>query len=168
MKNTFPISNTKFEKHVDDTTEHITASERTTWNSKANGTHTHTTAQVSGLDTALAGKADTNHTHSLGDLLVTWVVETSHNGSSWYRKWSDGFIEQGGVGPTFGVASSCTVTLNVPFTTTSYTFQGTLASNGAAISHNGLNICRKTTSTVELYSDNRTGGVHVEWYACGF
>lgn len=95
------------------------------------------------------------------------VIETWQDGTSWYRKWSDGWIEQGGVGPTFGVASSCTVTLNVPFTTTSYTFQGTLSASGG-ISHNGLNIEAKTTSTIRLYSDNRTGGVSVEWYACGY
>ena len=31
---------------------------------KANTEHTHTTAQITGLDTALAGKAPTNHTHT--------------------------------------------------------------------------------------------------------
>lgn len=49
--------------HAADSTIHITAAERTTWNSKANGTHSHQTSDVAGLDTALAGKSDSDHTH---------------------------------------------------------------------------------------------------------
>jgi hypothetical protein len=34
---------------------------------KAPTAHTHTTANVTGLDAALAGKAPTSHTHAIGD-----------------------------------------------------------------------------------------------------
>lgn len=43
------------------------------------------------------------------------LIETWSNGKSWYRKWSDGWIEQG------GLASDLTVTLNTEFATTDYT-----------------------------------------------
>ena len=59
---------TNLNTHNNNTTKHITASERTTWNNKANGSHTHTTSQISGLDTALAGKSPIEHSHTLSSL----------------------------------------------------------------------------------------------------
>ena len=49
------------------------------------------------------------------------ITETwkSTDGSSWYRKWSDGFIEQGG-DYTSSDNSKFTITLNRPMTTTYY------------------------------------------------
>lgn len=39
--------------HLADTTLHITSAERTTWNSKANGTHTHSKSQITDFPTSL-------------------------------------------------------------------------------------------------------------------
>ena len=55
----------EFDSHVKDSTAHITATERNTWNSKANGNHTHddryyTEAEI---DNKLNGKANSSHTH---------------------------------------------------------------------------------------------------------
>lgn len=55
--------------HSNDST-HITYAERTAWNSKAEGTHSHddkyyTEAEV---DSKLSGKAPTSHTHSKGEI----------------------------------------------------------------------------------------------------
>ena len=41
----------------DESNRFVTDAEKTTWNSKANGTHTHAIADVTGLQTALDGKA---------------------------------------------------------------------------------------------------------------
>lgn len=46
--------------HLSDTVGHITSAERTTWNSKANGTHTHTKSQISDFPTTMTPTA---HTH---------------------------------------------------------------------------------------------------------
>ena len=51
------------ETHTSNTTVHITADERSAWNAKASGTHTHGMADVTGLVTALAGKAASDHSH---------------------------------------------------------------------------------------------------------
>lgn len=48
-----------------------------------------------------------------------YVTKTWHSGASWYRVWSDGFIEQGG-SYTSSDNSSFTITLNRPMTTTNY------------------------------------------------
>lgn len=39
--------------------------------------HTHTTAQVTGLDTALAGKAPTAHSHAIGEITATGTRNTT-------------------------------------------------------------------------------------------
>lgn len=48
-----------------------------------------------------------------------YVTKTWHSGTSWYRVWSDGFIEQGG-SYTSSDNSKYTITLNKPMTTTYY------------------------------------------------
>lgn len=56
--------NTSLTNHVGDTAIHVSSADRTNWNSKANGTHTHAIADVTGLQTALDGKASTSHSHA--------------------------------------------------------------------------------------------------------
>ena len=46
----------------------VTDTEKSTWNSKANGTHTHAISDVTNLQTSLDGKANTSHTHSISDV----------------------------------------------------------------------------------------------------
>lgn len=51
-----------------------------------------------------------------------YITETWKGGSNWYRKWSDGLIEQGGA---FGANSSFpTLTFNTPFSNTDYSISG--------------------------------------------
>lgn len=70
--------------HLANTTVHITATERTTWNGKANGTHTHSASDITsgaipvarggtGATTASAaltnlGAAPSSHTHDIGNI----------------------------------------------------------------------------------------------------
>jgi len=51
--------------HLTDTVGHITSAERTTWNSKANGTHTHTKSQISDFPTSMTPTA---HNHSASEI----------------------------------------------------------------------------------------------------
>lgn len=96
-----------------------------------------------------------------------YVKETgkSSDGTSWYRKWSDGWIEQGGVSEP---ASSGTfdVTFNTPFTTKpnllisphdgSSEYSPRWATFGKNITKTGF----------QWYS---TGiGIPIDWYACGY
>ena len=52
-----------------------------------------------------------------GPIPNAYVIETWHNGYNWYRKWSDGFIEQGGKG--FQV-NAHRITLNTNFSSLNY------------------------------------------------
>lgn len=84
---------------------------------KANESHTHTVSDVEGLQVALDGKldatakaesakvADSANSVSWDDVTdkpsipsspKAYITKTFHKGASWYRKWSDGMLEQGG------------------------------------------------------------------------
>jgi hypothetical protein len=98
---------------------------------------------------------------------TSYVIETWTSGTSWYRKWSDGWIEQGGVSGTFNEASAFSVTFNTPFKDTNYTVMMTIQ-HSAGVSHASVNIQSKTTTGVTAYSDSRTNGICCAWYACGY
>lgn len=56
--------------HIGDNVRHITAAERTAWNGKAAGSHNHDSRYYteSQMNTKLASKADSSHTHSASDI----------------------------------------------------------------------------------------------------
>ena len=73
-------------------------------------------------ETANTAKAAADAAQSAVDGVAkpnAYVTATWRSGSSWYRKWSNGFIEQGGTTTTSG--ASTTISLHTPFTSTSYT-----------------------------------------------
>ena len=95
------------------------------------------------------------------------VVETwkSGNGSSWYRKWSDGWIEQGGP-----MSSNENVTFHVAFSNTNYYVDVTW--NGGKRENfwpddwqitKSSNTYFTTTATINA---NKVRGLC--WYACGY
>lgn len=99
------------------------------------------------------------------------IVETwkSDDGTSWYRKWSDGWIEQGGVyyrgSSVIGVN---TVTFNTPFSNTLYSFYAYyLLGSDEGRDYIGANnyISRLTTAT-SFYIPGGFAGYN--WYACGY
>ncbi len=72
------------------------------------------TAQAAEFQQALSGKADTN----FGNVTKPYVTEMYFNGDAWYRVWSTGWVEQGGL--VTGNLDTTTITLLKPFASTSY------------------------------------------------
>lgn len=180
---------------------------------KANSSHTHTIANVTGLqdalnakatttdldnlkedvytkiqstNTALGDKASLNHTHTVSqitdmpnvmsavaqvqaDVSVipkpnAYVTTTWHSGTSWYRVWSDGFIEQGG----HGTGSVCN--FSKPFSNIDYTFNVQPSSGYSShpdwIAAYEKRTSRTTTWTeIALYSGGDQGW---DWRASGY
>lgn len=93
-----------------------------------------------------------------------YVKETgkSSDGMGWYRKWSDGFIEQGGriTSPT------TTISLHTVFTTTNYTIIAD-QSGSASANISRVSITDRTTSKFTL---ERCDSVMlpISWHACGY
>lgn len=88
----------------------------------------------------------------------------SSDGTKWYRKWSDGWIEQGGV-HTFSGVTEQTVMFMKSFSNTDYIalfMADSRSGSGADIS---IYLTAKDTSHVGVNPD-RSGNLN--WYACGY
>ena len=88
------------------------------------------------------------------------VVSSYINGSSWYRLWSDGWIEQG---YTFN-GSTASLTFLKPFKDTNYSIAGTpivYSSHGVQ----SVSVTEKTTSGIKWAGTNYSSS---SWYACGY
>lgn len=86
----------------------------------------------------------------------------SNDGLSWYRRWSDGFIEQGG-----RITSvTTTILLYIAFTDTNYTISSSQAGAASAtISRVAIQDVTKSKFTLEYCSANM---LPISWYACGY
>lgn len=93
-----------------------------------------------------------------------WVVETYRNGTEWYRVWSDGWVEQGGV-ISIGTQVNKTFNFLKPFADTSYHISINMEYNSSASDvffH--TNAYNKTTTGFDVVVSN---ACNKTWYACG-
>ena len=102
-----------------------------------------------------------------------YIKETWHSGSSWYRVWSDGFIEQGFyvLSRTWATGSNYySVSFPKSFTSTDYCVS-LQAGTGRGVNECEFWVYSKTGSSIEIALtafDGRyqTSGLHI--YACGY
>ena len=98
---------------------------------------------------------------------VCVVVANYRNGTSWYRVWSDGWIEQGGRTTSLSQQATTTVTLMKAFTNANYTVlvapsQSTSRyANPSAYSLTAKNFVVRNIS-------NAGSNCSMYWYACGY
>lgn len=92
---------------------------------------------------------------------VITVVAQSYGGNSWYRKYSDGWIEQGGTSGTPDGQGSSVITFPIAFSNAEYTI--TFCNNMGY--HAWLS--DKTTTNFAYSREQHTGGMGIWWYACG-
>ena len=100
---------------------------------------------------------------------VKTVIETYHKGTDWYRIYSDGWCEQGGVVSSPATDSSKSVSLLKVFTDTNYSLMVT--ENGTTINtqESGSLTCLKRVSSFQLYNNGYGYSGHtVNWFACGY
>ena len=100
---------------------------------------------------------------------VLTLVASWRSGDNWYRKYSDGWIEQGG---TFSVASGSnnriqSVSLHTPFASSAYNVHVQAVSNATSSDYNNTqNIENKYTTTFSVRIQHGQAGTF-NWYACG-
>lgn len=127
-------------------------------------TKTNIQVDIDEIVTDLNGKVST------GDLAeVQCVIETYQNGTSWYRVWSDGWCEQGGIVSVNYNNSTASVTLLKKYINTNYNI---LLSMGGQV-YNGVANCNwqsKTVSDFVIYGDytSSTDTLPTYWQACGY
>lgn len=107
---------------------------------------------------------ETNMNKKLPDSTVH-IVETwkAEDGNSWYRKWSDGWIEQGGEESRSNDTESHLLTLNIPFARTDYFIA--LTGRRTTASQTGWFYYHTKTTTSFSAVVTQPGFC---WYACGF
>lgn len=102
---------------------------------------------------------------------LTWCgkdiicVESWRSGDNWYRKYSDGWIEQGGLITVTGASRTCN--LNIAMTTKNYTVVTTYQGNEGA----DYSIIVKERSTTAFTTVGGQGGSnnrYILYYACGY
>ena len=116
-------------------------------------------------------KIDMERINGLIDKLnsMKYVIESgsNENNTQWYRKWSDGWIEQGGF---CKIAQDTTtdISLLIPFTTLNYnviiTALGGSRANGQFL--NGNSLYDKNYNFFTIYTYDYT--FDRNWYACGY
>lgn len=96
------------------------------------------------------------------------VIEAGKNGTTWYRKWSDGWIEQGGqIEANIGQA---TVTFPKAFTDSNYSivfvpFGGRTQDSPAWI---GTSMASKTRIMLAFGGSANTSAPQLSWVAFGY
>ena len=115
------------------------------------------------LANKLANKANLD----LSNSTRPYVIEKYTNDSSWYRLWSDGFIEQGGTTAAF--TTYTTVTFLKPFKDF-HTIVATQRYGVANTSTVNTGVMLSNTVRLDVFNVNASGSgtFSAYWYACGY
>lgn len=93
---------------------------------------------------------------------IAYLTKTWSSGTSWYRKWSDGWIEQGGRIET----SATTISLHTAFKDTNYTITVSQnCSSSARVSRVAIS-ARATSNFTIPYTEEKM--LPFSWFACGY
>ena len=116
---------------------------------------------IDALATDVNGKADKD----LTNCTRPYIIETYRNGSEWYRLWSDGWCEQGGI---IAKAHLATIDLIKNYPDTNYSVQCT--GNTPSSDYVYITAYNKSTSSFTVAIVKGTSGVSstVCWEAKGY
>ena len=106
-------------------------------------------------------ESDGNVTLGIG----VYLTNTWRSGDQWYRKYSDGFVEQGGY--LYINYGNTTVTFNTAFSTTNYTVSAIDVGYKESVPY----VVSRSTASMVLsrhWSGSQYGAQNVLWYACGY
>lgn len=100
------------------------------------------------------------------------IIDTYINGTSWYRIWSDGWIEQGGTSTTGATLTGEIFSLLKKYSNTNYVVVTSVNNDSAPANFNSrvALVHSKTTSSYYIVGTYNAGGAHYpySWYACGY
>lgn len=102
-----------------------------------------------------------------------FVIETWSDGTNWYRKWSDGYIEQGGALTMNNTGQWQIATLPISFSDTNYTLclsAQTLATTSASAPTTLVSEARgsRTAQTFAWFFASGNSNFGADFYACGY
>lgn len=157
---------------------------------KANSSHTHTVSQITDMPNVvlkvnniapaddgnvalgLHAVATSGNYNDLSNKPKVYVTETWYSGTSWYRVWSDGWIEQGGTkaGALFNGASQ-TLTLPKAYKNASYIITGIGVYKSGVWGYASIgekSVTKNSFKYAGMGGASRDGIVNFYWYTCGY
>ena len=99
-----------------------------------------------------------------------YVKETgnSSDGTSWYRRWSDGWLEQGGLTKSSKGTTSRTVELRTPYSSSNYFVMVQSYTDGSPEANfNNFHVTQKSPSSFSTVA-SCVEDIAGMWYACGY
>ena len=114
--------------------------------------------------TGLANEVDGKLDRVVDSKPVRYVIDAYSDGTNWYRKWSDGWLEQGG--RLQAIIGTVTLTYLLPFANDEYSIFKNLGSNNTGTPNDAqisfFNLTESSAQTTQ-------GSVYLKtrWYACG-
>ena len=95
------------------------------------------------------------------------LKEKYSSGSSWYRVYSDGWIEQGGRFYS-SADNEQTITLLQKFANTNYVAISSPSFNKTTLISNVLCIRNRSTTSFSIISSSNMSQTYLDWFACGY
>lgn len=126
---------------------------------------------IESVSTALNNKADKDLSNVSCN--IRYVVATWRSGANWYRKWSDGWIEQGGIKTISSKSAAVQITLNQAMANTNYIPLFSIDnSTGSSASTGQVGVYSKTTTSFyvrTILSDgSAVSSLNRSWYVAGW
>lgn len=90
-------------------------------------------------------------------------METKISGTNWYRKYNDGYKEQGGIGYTSNDTTTATLNFLISFSNTNYSCIVTGSWKGTT-DHGWDYVHSKTVSSCKVVSNQG----NINYFACGY
>lgn len=97
---------------------------------------------------------------SVGGVIDSW----SDGNGNWWRKYSDGWLEQGGRLSSNG--SPISLVFNAPFSTTVYSVGGFAERESNFNNDYAVMTYSRTAAGITIEADNETQ--YINWFACGY
>ena len=120
--------------------------------------------------TALAGEMNARLGKTVDGKTVRYVTDSFSDGTLWYRKWSDGWLEQGGEVAFAATANGKDVSMTwlVPFRDSGYSFSGnsTYVQSGSGMATLCYRDKSPTGLVVEIWGSNQYSN-GFSWHASG-
>ena len=107
------------------------------------------------------------------EIVDSYVIESwrSDDGSSWYRLYSDGWIEQGGRYSNSSTAGARTITFPIEFTTTNVYINRNASGCGSPsneLARYWTGYTSKTATSFTYWGERVNYSSTDDWYACGY
>ena len=97
---------------------------------------------------------------------MKYVIESGSNSNGWYRKWSDGFIEQWNV--LTSNQKNQTINLPISFSNTTYYVNFIQYRPNASSAGWDYHYVVRTSITKSSFQINVADADGISWYACGY